>query len=96
VLGHQIDGPAAYLGRVGALIETPAFYRYLTGRQNLELLARIANLDPAGVTAALEQVGLGDRGDDRVRAYSTGMKQRLGIAAALDVRDGDVRSALCG
>jgi ABC-2 type transport system ATP-binding protein len=83
VLGHRIDDPAAYLGRVGALIETPAFYRSLTGRQNLELLARIAAVDLRSVTGLLEQVGLGDRGDDPFRAYSTGMKQRLGIAAAL-------------
>jgi ABC-2 type transport system ATP-binding protein len=83
VLGHRIDAPATYLRRVGALIETPAFYRSLSGRQNLELLARIAGVDLRSVTGLLEQVGLGDRGDDRFRAYSTGMKQRLGIAAAL-------------
>jgi ABC-2 type transport system ATP-binding protein len=83
VLGHPIGDPAAYLRRVGALIETPAFYLSLTGRQNLELLATVAGSDPHAVTALLDQVGLGDRGDDRFRAYSTGMRQRLGIAAAL-------------
>jgi ABC-2 type transport system ATP-binding protein len=83
VLGHPIGDPRAYLGRVGALIETPAFYRSLTGRQNLELLATVAGGDTRTVTGLLDQVGLGDRGDDRFGAYSTGMRQRLGIAAAL-------------
>jgi ABC-2 type transport system ATP-binding protein len=83
VLGHPIGDPAAYLGRVGALIETPAFYRSLTGRQNLELLATVAGGDPLAVAGLLDRVGLGDRGNDRFRAYSTGMRQRLGIAAAL-------------
>jgi ABC-2 type transport system ATP-binding protein len=83
VLGHPIGDPATYLGRVGALIETPAFYRSLTGRQNLELLATVAGADRRGVMGLLDQVGLGDRGDDGFRAYSTGMRQRLGIAAAL-------------
>jgi ABC-2 type transport system ATP-binding protein len=83
VLGHPIRDPAAYLGRVGALIEAPAFYRSLTGRQNLELLATVAGNDRHSVSGLLDHVGLGDRGDDRFRAYSTGMKQRLGIASAL-------------
>jgi ABC-2 type transport system ATP-binding protein len=55
----------------------------LTGRQNLELLATVAGGDTRTVTGLLDQVGLGDRGDDRFGAYSTGMRQRLGIAAAL-------------
>jgi ABC-2 type transport system ATP-binding protein len=83
VLGQPIGDPAAYLARVGALIETPAFYRSLTGKQNLELLATIAGNERRSVAGLLDQVGLGGRGDDRFRAYSTGMKQRLGIAAAL-------------
>jgi ABC-2 type transport system ATP-binding protein len=83
VLGHPISRPAAYLARVGALIETPAFYRSLTGRQNLALLATVAGTERRAVAGLLDQVGLGDRGGDRFGAYSTGMKQRLGIAAAL-------------
>src|SRR5215204_5743550 len=83
VLGHPIGEPAAYLGRVGALIETPAFYRSLSGRQNLELLATVAGTERRAVAGLLDQVGLGDRGGDRFGAYSTGMKQRLGIATAL-------------
>jgi ABC-2 type transport system ATP-binding protein len=83
VLGHPIRDPATYLDRVGALIEGPAFYRPLTGRQNLALLATISGDDPDSVSGLLDQVGLGDRGDDPFRDYSTGMKQRLGIAAAM-------------
>jgi hypothetical protein len=59
------------LGRVGALIEAPAFYLSLTGRQNLKLLATIAGDDVRSVSGLLEQVGLGNRGEDRFRAYST-------------------------
>jgi ABC-2 type transport system ATP-binding protein len=83
VLGHPLDDPASYLHRVGALIEGPAFYPGLTGAQNLAVVATVAGHDPAQIGELLELVGLGDRGDDRFRAYSMGMKQRLGIAAAL-------------
>jgi ABC-2 type transport system ATP-binding protein len=83
VLGSPIDDPAAYLPRVGALIETPAFYPALTGAQNLRVFATVAGQDPSTIPTLLDTVGLGDRGDDRYRNYSLGMKQRLGIAAAL-------------
>ena len=83
VLGHPLDDPASYLHRVGALIEGPAFYPGLTGAQNLAVVATVAGHDPGRIGELLELVGLGDRGDDRFRAYSMGMKQRLGIAAAL-------------
>ena len=83
VLGHPITDPAAYLGRVGALIEHPAFYPALTGAENLRVLAIIGRHDPAQIPGLLEVVGLEGRGDDRYRSYSLGMKQRLGIAAAL-------------
>jgi ABC-2 type transport system ATP-binding protein len=70
--------------RVGALIETPAFYEYLSGRKNLELLARLQpGVEPRRVDEVLEMLGLADRGRDRVGEYSHGMKQRLGIAQAL-------------
>ncbi len=73
--------------RVGALVEIPAFYPYLTGRQNLDLLRRLAgHPDRRCVGEALERVGLARRADDRVRAYSQGMRQRLGIAQALLTR----------
>jgi ABC-2 type transport system ATP-binding protein len=68
---------------VGALVETPLFFPQFSGRLNLELLARVADLPKARVDEALERVGLADRADDRVKGYSLGMRQRLGIAAAL-------------
>lgn len=70
--------------RVGALIETPAFYGYLSGRKNLELLGRLTGTASRAETdEALETVGLLDRGSDKVATYSDGMKQRLGVAQAL-------------
>jgi ABC-2 type transport system ATP-binding protein len=83
ILGQPLADPAAFLGRVGALIEGPAFYPGLSGAQNLTVLATAAGHDPGQVPGLLELVGLGDRGDDRFRGYSFGMKQRLGIAGAL-------------
>ncbi len=83
VLGEPLGDPAAYLGRVGALIEGPAFYGALTGAQNLAVLATAGGHDTAEVPPLLDLVGLGARGDDRFRSYSFGMKQRLGIAGAL-------------
>ncbi len=83
VLGEPIDTPAAYLPRVGAMVESPAFYPALTGRENLRMFATVGRHPPDRIPALLEVVGLADRGDDRYRTYSLGMKQRLGIAAAL-------------
>jgi ABC-2 type transport system ATP-binding protein len=83
VLGASIAEPTAYLHEVGALIETPAFYPSLTGAENLRMFATVGRHDTAAIPALLDEVGLGDRGDDRYRSYSLGMKQRLGIAAAL-------------
>jgi ABC-2 type transport system ATP-binding protein len=83
VLGASLDDPASYLGRVGALIETPAFWPGLSGVENLRVLARLGGHDPNRIPEVLALVGLDDRGADRFGAYSLGMKQRLGIAAAL-------------
>jgi ABC-2 type transport system ATP-binding protein len=83
VLGASIDEPAAYLPRVGALIESPAFYPALTGVENLRVFATVGNQTTDTIPALLHTVGLEGRGDDRYRSYSLGMKQRLGIAAAL-------------
>src|SRR5687768_3298598 len=83
VLGESIDHPAAYLHRVGALIESPAFYPALTGAQNLRVMATVGGHDPGAIPSLLDTVGLADRGGDRYRGYSLGMKQRLGIASAL-------------
>ena len=82
VLGHAPGSPAG-LRQIGSLIEGPGFYPYLSGRENLRVLARYASLGDVAVAAALEQVDLSDRADDRYRSYSLGMKQRLGVAAAL-------------
>ena len=72
------------LRRVGAVIESPAFYPYLSGRQNLEYFRFISGRgSPDDVDDVLEKVGLADRGDDRFRTYSLGMKQRLGIGYAM-------------
>ena len=86
LLGQEQDwrGTAA-LGGVGGFVEEPAFYGYLSARANLELLARLdgGGADEREITDALSRVGLADRAHDRVGGYSTGMRQRLGIAAAL-------------
>jgi ABC-2 type transport system ATP-binding protein len=83
VLGHSIASPAEYLDRVGALIEEPAFYPGLSGQRNLEVLTTLGRYNPARIRGVLEIVDLADRRDDLFRTYSRGMKQRLGIAAAL-------------
>ncbi len=83
VLGTPMSHPERYLGGVGALIENPAFYPNLSGRANLAVLAQLGAIDARRVDSALERVGLRDRGGDRFHTYSLGMKQRLGIAAAL-------------
>ena len=82
VLGAEPGNPAA-LARLGALVEEPALYPFLTGRQNLRLLCSYADIPPERVEPALDNVGLRERGDDKVKGYSLGMRQRLGVAAAL-------------
>jgi ABC-2 type transport system ATP-binding protein len=83
VLGAGLDDPASYLGRVGALIEAPAFWPGLSGIENLRVLARLGGHDARRIPDVLTLVGLDARGSDRFGQYSLGMKQRLGIAAAL-------------
>jgi ABC-2 type transport system ATP-binding protein len=83
VLGSSMHEPAAYLPRVGALIESPAFYPSLSGAENLRMFATVGGQSTASIPALLDTVGLDGRGADRYRSYSLGMKQRLGIAAAL-------------
>jgi len=68
---------------VGALVERPDFYEYLSAHQNLSLLATMDNVSKKKIDEVLAIVGLTDRGKDKVKAYSQGMKQRLGIAQAL-------------
>ncbi|MGH2583490.1 MAG: ABC transporter ATP-binding protein [Dehalococcoidia bacterium] len=76
--------PASLLRRVGAIIESPSFYPYLSGRDNLRTLAIAAGGVPDGrVDAVLEQAGLSERAGSPFKTYSLGMKQRLGIASTL-------------
>jgi ABC-2 type transport system ATP-binding protein len=94
VLGEPAGSPSA-LARTGSMIEGPAFYPYLSGRDNLRVVARLAGVPGRGrrnstggvpadrVDEALATVDLTGRGGDRFSAYSLGMKQRLGVAAAL-------------
>jgi len=69
--------------RVGSLIEYPAFYPSLTGEQNLRLLASYCGVGNAAVASVLDVIGLGGRARSGFGSYSLGMKQRVGVAAAL-------------
>ena len=82
VMGAEPGTPAS-LTKVGAIVETPAFYPYLSGYDNLSLLARYCEVPTSRVDATLAQVELPPRARHKFSTYSLGMKQRLGIAAAL-------------
>jgi ABC-type multidrug transport system ATPase subunit len=82
VLGEPPGSPSA-LARIGALVEAPGFYPYLSGRDNLRVLAQYARVPLSKIEPALERVQLAERSSDRFDTYSLGMKQRLGVAAAL-------------
>jgi ABC-type multidrug transport system ATPase subunit len=69
--------------KIGAVLEHPIFYPYLTGRQNLELMAMIKQAPVSNIPRVLDLVELTDRGNDKYRTYSLGMKQRLAIASAM-------------
>lgn len=73
------------LSNVGAIVEKPDFYNYLSAQKNLEILAKISGNDVRGkrISELLELVGLKDRAKSKVKTFSHGMKQRLGIAQAL-------------
>jgi ABC-2 type transport system ATP-binding protein len=84
IFGENVNKNPRILKRVGALVEGASFYGYLNGHDNLLVLQRTANENaPKRVEALLDQVGLADKSHRQVKDYSTGMKQRLGIAAAL-------------
>ncbi len=75
---------AQALARVGAIVEEPRFHPFLTGRENLEIVAAAREREAHGrIDAALARVGLAARANDRVDKYSTGMRQRLGVARCL-------------
>jgi ABC-2 type transport system ATP-binding protein len=85
LLGYSMpENHSLALARVGAIVEEPLFHLHLTGRENLEVIA--AAREPEAhrrIGPALARVGLADRADERVRAYSMGMRQRLGVARCL-------------
>jgi len=84
ILGREIPaGLAGAIGKIGAIVEQPSFFPRFSARRNLEILARLRRLPTSAIDDVLERVGLADRQRDAVRTYSLGMKQRLGIAAAL-------------
>ena len=83
MLNGSIEEPQGYLSDIGALIEGPAFYPALSGEANLAVLCALGRIDAKRITEVIAMVGLEKRGRDRVGRYSLGMKQRLGVAAAL-------------
>jgi ABC-2 type transport system ATP-binding protein len=83
VLGHPISTPRRYAARVGVMIESPAFVPGLSARANLTSLAHLHGTPRRRVDEVLAEVGLAGRDREPVRRFSLGMKQRLGIAAAL-------------
>ncbi|MFI5271731.1 MAG: ABC transporter ATP-binding protein [Ktedonobacterales bacterium] len=85
ILGHNVvTDRASILPRVGALVEQPALYLYMSGRDNLRAVGSVLGGVPESrIDAVIEQVGLKGRDKDRVKTYSLGMKQRLGVAIAL-------------
>jgi ABC-type multidrug transport system ATPase subunit len=82
VLGRAPGDPGS-LARVGAMVEEPAFYPYLSGRDNLRVVARLGGLSQNRIDVVLDEVDLAERAGDRFKTYSQGMRQRLGVAAAL-------------
>lgn len=84
ICGHDLKNDTEKaLREVGAVVENPELYKYLSGRENLMQIARIRNISKEDVEETIKLVGLEDRIDDKVRKYSLGMKQRLGLAASL-------------
>jgi ABC-2 type transport system ATP-binding protein len=84
VLGRTLpDGLPEVLARTGAIVEFPALFPTMTGRENLRLLGAMAGVDARRVDELLDQVGLGARAGDAVSRYSLGMRQRLGLASVL-------------
>jgi ABC-2 type transport system ATP-binding protein len=93
LFGQKLATEPAVLKRVGSLVDGGNFYPFLSGRRNLEVLARTHGMERAAekgrIDTLLDQVGLGGDGGRKVKGYSTGMRQRLGVAAAL-LNDPDV------
>jgi ABC-2 type transport system ATP-binding protein len=85
LLGHPVPAQHAQaLRRVGAIVEEPRFHPYLSGRENLRVVAAVRGPEThARIAPALARVGLAERADDKVKRYSMGMRQRLGVARCL-------------
>src|ERR687887_2645744 len=85
LLGRPVPADrAAALARVGAIVEEPRFHGHLCGRENLQLAAACREaVSHRRIGPALERVGLAERADERVKTYSLGMRQRLGVARCL-------------
>jgi ABC-type multidrug transport system ATPase subunit len=83
IVAEHAPGDPVGLHRIGSLIEGPAFYPYLSARENLKVVADYGGVPFGRIDGALDQVGLLSRAHDLFAAYSMGMKQRLGVAAAL-------------
>ncbi|AYE34227.1 ABC transporter ATP-binding protein [Clostridium septicum] len=84
ICGHDIQKESIKaLEQVGAVVENPELYKYLSGRENLMQIARIRKVSVEEVNDTIKLVGLENRIDDKVKRYSLGMKQRLGLAASL-------------
>ena len=84
IFGHDLKKETEKaLGQVGAVVENPELYKFLSGRENLMQIARIRNISKEQVQETIDLVGMHDRIDEKVKKYSLGMKQRLGLAAAL-------------
>jgi ABC-type multidrug transport system ATPase subunit len=83
LFGRDLAADPSLLRRVGSLVDGGAFYPFLSGRRNLEVLAKTHGGGAERIDALLDQVGLAKDARRKVKAYSTGMRQRLGVAAAL-------------
>lgn len=84
LFGHDVRADRSVLARVGGLVERPDFYLFLSAMKNMEIVSALYGaVDRAWIMEVLDIVGLADRAHDRVKSYSHGMKQRLGIAQAL-------------
>ena len=83
VVAGGAPGSPASLAQLGAMVETPAFYPYLSGRDNLRVMARYSDASKSRIEPVLKQVDMTDRARHKFKTYSTGMKQRLGVASAL-------------
>src|SRR5687768_15366656 len=84
VLGVSVPSELpSVIDRVGSIVEAPALFPTMSGRRNLQLLGRLHGIGPRTIEDVLVRVGLAERARDLVKTYSLGMRQRLGIAAAL-------------